>query len=277
MNADSKDFLKLLVETASPSGYEHEVQKLVRSRIQPWCDTIRTDVMGNVFGIRNPEGRPRIMLAGHCDQIGFIVQYITDEGFLHVEPIGGVDPVVATSQRVSIMTRQGMVPGVIGRKAIHLMDDEDKKKVPKIHDLYVDIGAENKYDALKFVSFGDAGIFVQPYVELAKVTRQGDLAIIFTEIMPNLLPYLLMSFAFSTVGAMVAEVGIAVIGLGPSDAISLGMLINFASSWGAFTRGLYVLLLLPPAILILIFLALTMINRGMEEYLNPRLQNVTGK
>ena len=167
MNPESKDFLKLLVETPSPSGYEHEVQKLVRERIRPWCDSVRTDVMGNVFGIRNPEGKPRIMLAGHCDQIGFIVQYITDEGFLHIEPIGGVDPVVATAQRVLIMTKGGLIPGVIGRKAIHLMDDEDKKKVPKIHDLYVDIGAENKYDALKFVSFGDAGIFVQPYVELA--------------------------------------------------------------------------------------------------------------
>ncbi len=167
MNPESKDFLRLLVETPSPSGYEHEVQKLVRERIRPWCDTVRTDVMGNVFGARNPEGKPRIMLAGHCDQIGFIVQYITDEGFLHVEPIGGVDPVVATSQRVLIMTKGGLIPGVIGRKAIHLMDDEDKKKVPKMHDLYVDIGAENKYDALKFVSFGDAGVFVQPYVELA--------------------------------------------------------------------------------------------------------------
>lgn len=117
----------------------------------------------------------------------------------------------------------------------------------------------------------------QPYVDLAKVTGQGDLKIIFTEIFPNLLPYVLMSFAFATVGAMVAEVGIALIGLGASDAISLGMLINFASGWGAFTRGLYLLLLLPPAILVLIFLALTMINRGMEEYLNPRLQNVTGQ
>jgi len=117
----------------------------------------------------------------------------------------------------------------------------------------------------------------QPYVELAKVTGQGDLKIIFTEILPNLLPYVLMSFAFATVGAMVAEVGIALIGLGASDAISLGMLINFASGWGAFTRGLYLLLLLPPAILVLIFLSLTMINRGMEEYLNPRLQNVTGQ
>ena len=167
MNSDSKDFLKQLVETPSPSGYEQGVQKLVRERIRPWCDDVRTDVMGNVFGIRNPEGRPRIMLAGHCDQIGFIVNYITDEGFLHIEPIGGVDPVVATSQRVSIMTKGGFVPGVIGRKAIHLMDDEDKKKVPKIHDLYVDIGATGKKDALKLVAFGDAGVFLQPYIELA--------------------------------------------------------------------------------------------------------------
>ena len=167
MNPDSKDFLRQLVETASPSGYEHDVQKLVRERIQPWCDSVRTDVMGNVFGTRHAEGRPRIMLAGHCDQIGFIVQYITDEGFLYLEPIGGVDPVVATSQRVSIMTRNGLVAGVIGRKAIHLMDEEDKKKVPKMHDLYVDIGATSKAEALQLVAFGDAGVFLQPYIELA--------------------------------------------------------------------------------------------------------------
>ena len=167
MNADSKHFLQQLVETPSPSGYEHEVQKLVRERIRPWCDSVRTDVVGNVFGIRNAGGKPRIMLAGHCDQIGFIVQYITDEGFLHLEPIGGVDPVVATAQRVSIMTRGGLVPGVIGRKAIHLMDEEDRKKVPKIHELYIDIGANNLEDARKLVSIGDAGIFLQPYLELA--------------------------------------------------------------------------------------------------------------
>ena len=167
MNADSKEFLKRLVETPSPSGYEHDVQKLVRNRIKPWSDEVRTDVMGNVFGIRNGAGSPRIMLAGHCDQIGFIVNHITDDGFLHLDPIGGVDPVVATSQRVSIMTRAGLVPGGIGRKAIHLMDDEDKKKVPKIHDLYIDIGATSKEDAVKLVSIGDAGIFLQPYLELA--------------------------------------------------------------------------------------------------------------
>src|SRR6201993_5611960 len=109
MDSANKEFLKELVETPTPSGYEHDVQKLVRERIRSWCDSVRTDVMGNVFGIRNPKGKPRIMLAGHCDQIGFIVQYITDQGFLHFEPIGGVDPVVATSQRVVVMAREGPV------------------------------------------------------------------------------------------------------------------------------------------------------------------------
>lgn len=121
------------------------------------------------------------------------------------------------------------------------------------------------------------GMKQQSYVELAKVSGQSDLKIIFAELMPNLMPYLLMSFAFSTVGAMVAEVGVSVIGLGPSTTVTLGMLIGFGNGWGLFSRGLWVLLLVPPAVLILIFVAITMINRGMEEYLNPRLQNVTGK
>ena len=167
MDTDSKSFLKKLVETPSPSGYEQDVQKLVRDRIKPWCDEVKTDVMGNVFGIRNPAGTPRIMLAGHCDQIGFIIKYITEDGFIYVEAIGGVDPTVAVSQRVVIMTKNGLVPGVIGRKAIHLMDDEDRKRVPKMHDLYLDIGANSKKAALKMVAMGDAGVFVQPYTELA--------------------------------------------------------------------------------------------------------------
>ena len=167
MNDDSKNFLRHLVETPSPSGYEQDVQKLVRDRITPWCDQVRTDVMGNVFGIRNPDGKPRVMLAGHCDQIGFVINHLTEEGFLHLDHVGGVDPVVAASQRVAIMSKGGLVPGVIGRKAIHLMDDDDKKKVPKLHDLYIDIGAKNKEDALKLVAIGDAGVFTQPYVELA--------------------------------------------------------------------------------------------------------------
>ena len=115
----------------------------------------------------------------------------------------------------------------------------------------------------------------RPYVELAKVSGQGDWAVIFTEILPNLTPYLLMGFAFSVVGAMVAEVGIEAIGLGPSNIITLGLMINFANGWGVYSMGRIELLLIPVAILVIIFMAITMINRGMEEYLNPRLQKVT--
>jgi peptide/nickel transport system permease protein len=113
------------------------------------------------------------------------------------------------------------------------------------------------------------------YVELAKVSGQGDFSIIFTEILPNLMPYLLMGFAFSTVGAMVAEVGIEAVGLGPSDIITLGLMINFANGWAVFSIGRFEILLIPVGLLVVIFMAITMINRGMEEYLNPRLQKIT--
>ncbi len=115
----------------------------------------------------------------------------------------------------------------------------------------------------------------RPYVELAKVSGQNDFAIIFTEILPNLMPYLLMGFAFSVVGAMVAEVGIEALGLGPSNIITLGLMINFANGWGVYSMGRLEVLLIPVGALVLIFMAITMINRGMEEYLNPRLQKVT--
>jgi peptide/nickel transport system permease protein len=113
------------------------------------------------------------------------------------------------------------------------------------------------------------------YVELAKVSGQGDLAIIFAEIMPNLMPYLLISLAFSIVGAMVAEVGLEVIGLGPSNIVTLGLMINYANGWAVISRKRYEILLIPVGLLILIFAAITLINRGMEEYLNPRLQRKT--
>ena len=115
----------------------------------------------------------------------------------------------------------------------------------------------------------------RPYVELAKVSGQSGFAIIFTELVPNLVPYLLMGFAFSTVGAMVGEVGIEAVGLGPSNIITLGLMINYANGWAVFSRGRFEILLIPVTALVLIFMAITMINRGMEEYLNPRLQKVT--
>lgn len=121
------------------------------------------------------------------------------------------------------------------------------------------------------------GMKQRGYVELARVSGQSDLAIIFTELMPNLIPYLFMGFAFSTVGAMVGEVGLEVIGLGPSNIITMGLMINFANGWAAYSRGRYELLLIPVGTLVLIFMAITLINRGMEERVNPRLQRRTEK
>ncbi len=115
------------------------------------------------------------------------------------------------------------------------------------------------------------------YIEMAKVSGQGDVAIIFTEILPNLVPYLFMGFAFSTVGAMIAEVGLEVIGLGPSNIVTLGLMINFANQWSAVGRGHWEMLVIPVGALVLIFMSITMINRGMEEHLNPRLQTKTEK
>lgn len=121
------------------------------------------------------------------------------------------------------------------------------------------------------------GMKQSSYIEMAKVSGQGDLAIIFTEILPNLVPYLFMGFAFSTVGAMVAEVGLEFIGLGPSNMVTMGLLINWAQSWGAISRNRYELLLIPVGSLVLIFMAITLINRGMEEHINPRLQTKAEK
>jgi peptide/nickel transport system permease protein len=121
------------------------------------------------------------------------------------------------------------------------------------------------------------GMKQRGYVELAKVSGQSDVAIIFTELLPNLIPYLFMGFAFSTVGAMVGEVGLEVIGLGPSNIITMGLMINYANGWAAYSRGRYELLLIPVGTLVIIFMAITMINRGMEERVNPRLQRRTEK
>jgi endoglucanase len=131
------------------------VQKLVRSRIQPWCDTVRTDVMGNVFGIRNPKGKPRIMLAGHCDQIGFIVQYIDADGFVWLLPVGGWDAQVMIGQKLTLWPKGKPISGVVARKPIHLLTDEERKIVPKIKDLWLDIGAKNKEEAAALISVGD--------------------------------------------------------------------------------------------------------------------------
>ncbi len=159
MDADNLDFLDRLLNAPSPSGYERPVQDVVRQFATPFADEIRTDWLGNVIAAINPGGFPRIMLAGHCDQIGLIVKFIDDRGFVWVETIGGWDTQMLVGQQMLVWGRQGAVPGVIGKKPIHLLTPDDRKKVPEIKDLWIDIGASTRAEAEAVVAVGDCVTF----------------------------------------------------------------------------------------------------------------------
>jgi endoglucanase len=147
--------LRSLLETPSVSGYERPVQEVIRTRMARFADEMRTDLHGNVIAVRQPEGSPRLMFAGHCDQIGLMVQHIDDNGYLFFNTVGGFDVMILLGQRVQVWTKKGPLPGVISRKPIHLMEEEDRKKKPEIHELWIDLGARNKEEAAAQVAIGD--------------------------------------------------------------------------------------------------------------------------
>ena len=155
MEKKSMAFLEALMNTPSPSGYEYHIQSLIRQRLEAFTDDIRTDVHGNVVGRLNAGAALRVMFAGHCDEIGFLVQHISDDGYLYIQPVGGIDVSLMPGRRVYVYSEKQVILGVIGKKPIHLMTEEDRKKVPKVHDLWVDIGAKNKKEATRRVEVGD--------------------------------------------------------------------------------------------------------------------------
>jgi putative aminopeptidase FrvX len=155
MEPQALEFLRQILETPSPSGYERPVQEIVRQYASGFSDDVATDVHGNVIAVRNPGAPLRVMLAGHCDQIGFLVRYIDNDGFLYVQAIGGWDPQVAVGQRMTVWTEGGPVFGAIARKPIHLLTDEERKQVTKMKDLWIDIGAKDQADASSRVRLGD--------------------------------------------------------------------------------------------------------------------------
>src|SRR6266508_959469 len=124
-------FLRSLLETPSPSGFERPIQDVVRAWARQYAHEIRTDRHGNVLAVLNPSGQPRIMLAGHSDQIGLMVLHIDDNGFLYVQPIGGWDMQILLGQQLTVWTRQGPVAGVVARRATHLLTNEERNKVPQ--------------------------------------------------------------------------------------------------------------------------------------------------
>ena len=155
MRKESYEFLKAIQETPSPSGFEQPVQRLIRKRMRRHADNIETDVHGNAIVALNPKGSPRVMLAGHCDQIGLMVNYIDDNGFIFVSQIGGIDPTVLPGSRMVIHTKHGPVDGVIGRRPIHVMKPEERGGKVELRELWVDIGTKNKKETEQVVRVGD--------------------------------------------------------------------------------------------------------------------------
>ena len=154
MRSDSLAFLKAIVSAPSPSGYEQPVAKLYREYTKVSADQVTTDVHGNVIAVLNPDAPMKVMLAGHMDEIGFILHHISDEGLLYFSAVGGHDSVIPVGQTVWVHGKH-RVPGVVGRKAIHLLEEDERKKKPEIKDLWIDIGATSKAEAEEAVEVGN--------------------------------------------------------------------------------------------------------------------------
>lgn len=158
-------FLKQLLDTPGPSGFEAAPARVWREAAGKFADDVRSDVNGNSIAAVNPKGTPRLMLAGHIDEIGLQVTHIDDEGYLYFAGIGGWDSQVLVGQRVILSGTAGPVTGVIGKKAVHLMKREEMDKVSKIADLWIDIGAASRAEAGARVRVGDAGVLAAGVLE----------------------------------------------------------------------------------------------------------------
>jgi len=155
MREQSLQFLKTLVNTPSPVGHEVRGQRVWLDYAKQFAAESFSDAYGNCVAVLNKGGSPRLMLAGHADEIAMVVNYITDDGYVYVRKMGGVDAAITKAQRVVIHTRNGSIKGVVGNVAPHLMKEEKDPKPPRIHDLFIDIGVSSRADAEKILRVGD--------------------------------------------------------------------------------------------------------------------------
>ncbi len=158
LSSNSLAFLKRLLDTPAPSGFEAPAARVWREEAATFAEQVRADVAGNSVAEVNPGGSPTIMLDGHIDEIGLIVQYVDDDGFVYVQPIGGWDVQVLVGQRIRFLGRAGDVIGVVGKKPIHLIKPSDRDKACSWTDLWVDIGATSRAEAEARLSVGDPAV-----------------------------------------------------------------------------------------------------------------------
>jgi putative aminopeptidase FrvX len=163
----SLEFLRRLLDSPGPSGFEAAPARVWREEASAIADRVGSDVIGNSYAILNEGGSPRIMLAGHIDEIGVMVTHIDEQGFLYFETIGGWDPQVLIGQRICLLTNQGQRIGVIGKKPVHLIKPEEREKATKVTELWIDIGAKDRDAALtRGVRVGDPGVIDARLIEL---------------------------------------------------------------------------------------------------------------
>lgn len=166
MKPGSLAFLKRLLDTPGPSGFETAPARVWRDEAETFADHVSADVSGNSIAALNPDGVPRVMLAGHIDEIGLMIVHVDDEGYLYFSTIGGWDPQILVGQRVHLLTRKGTLDGVIGKRAIHLIKQEERDRASKVTDLWIDIGAKSRADALRRVGIGDPAVLAVPTTDL---------------------------------------------------------------------------------------------------------------
>lgn len=157
------EILKELCSLDGSSGNEHTVKDCIIKKIDGFCDW-KIDALGNIIAFKGGKRRSakRLMIDAHMDEVGLIITSVTEDGFLKFKTVGGIDTSVLTARRVLI---NNTISGVIGSKPVHLSDADEVKKLPKIESLYIDIGAENKAQALSFVSLGDRAVVCGEYIE----------------------------------------------------------------------------------------------------------------
>lgn len=173
MTNEQKQFLIDLVNTPGPSGHEEPVQKLWQEEVKKFCPDITKDPHGNLTATLNAGKERSIMIVGHSDEIGLIVNYINDDGFIYTRPIGGVDANILASHRARILTKNGMISAAIARTSLHLLTEAARNKKLELHDVWLDIGAKNKKDAEKYISIGDPIVFGGDYEEMTNGTAMA--------------------------------------------------------------------------------------------------------
>jgi endoglucanase len=169
LSKKSLDFLEKLLTTSGPSGFEEPVAACFGNYTARFADDVRTDVTGNTIAALNPDAPLKVMLAGHYDEIGFQVTHISDEGLLHFRNVGGIDKLTVPGAEVEVLTeKHGSVPGVVGKKPIHLLTPKERDQAIELKNMWIDIGAEDKKSAEKIVTVGDPVAFKRNFSLLGK-------------------------------------------------------------------------------------------------------------